>query len=262
VNGLPETISVSQITLYLTCSLKYQFQYIDRLPRLTKSANMVFGGAVHAALEWLFKERKRGRKPPLDEVLRVFESDWYAQASSETIVGIGDEPEEKLLLKGKELLALYYHEASAIEVRESELHFQLPLVNPETGEVLTVPLRGVIDLVQADGTVTEFKNAKKGLAIETLPDNLQLTAYHYAYQTLFGTPPKDMTLVQFVRTKSPKIETHITGREPQDVARFFHIAQAVRRGIEASVFVPNRGCWMCFDCEYQADCLEWAGSAA
>ena len=75
----PESLSPSQINLYLTCSLKYRFQYIDRLPKLTHSANLVFGGAIHAALEWLHKERKKGKPPPLDEILRVFEADWNAQ---------------------------------------------------------------------------------------------------------------------------------------------------------------------------------------
>ena len=75
----PEAISVSQIMLYLSCSLKYRFQYIDRLPRLSKPSPLAFGSSVHAALEWLHKERKAGRQPTLDQLLRVFEADWYAQ---------------------------------------------------------------------------------------------------------------------------------------------------------------------------------------
>ena len=260
MNALPETISVSQITLYLTCSLKYQFQYVDKLPRLIKGSNMAFGGAVHAALEWLHKELKRGRTPPLDEVLRVFEGDWYAQGEIDLS---GDEDADKLLLKGKELLSLYYHgDAASLHVKDSELYFTLPLVHPETGEVLSVPLKGVIDLIESDGSITEFKTAKKSLDLAALPDHLQLTAYHYAYETLFGKPPKSLKFVQFVRTKHPTLQPYETGREPRDVARFFAIAQQVRKGIEAGIFVPNRGCWMCSDCEYQADCLEWSGTEA
>ena len=50
----PEAISVSQINLYRTCSLKYRFQYIDQLPRLVRAAGLVFGSAVHKALEWFY----------------------------------------------------------------------------------------------------------------------------------------------------------------------------------------------------------------
>lgn len=254
---LPDSISVSQITLYLTCSLKYQFQYVDRLPRLTKPSNLAFGSAMHAALQWLHRELKKGRRPPLDEVYRVFEGDWYAQRDSVTFDE--NDPEEKLLVKGKELLALYYHDRVPM-VGEAEFGFTLPLVSPGTGEALDVPLRGVIDLIEADGSIVEFKNAKKSLDVESLPDNLQLTAYHYAYETLFREPPKDLKLVQFVRTKKPSVQPHFTYRDKRDVERFFQIAKEVRKAIETGIFVPNRGCWMCADCEYQQDCYEWAGN--
>jgi putative RecB family exonuclease len=255
VTGLPDSISVSQINLYLTCPLKYQFQYIDRLPRLTKPSNMAFGGAMHAALEWLHKSLKRGKRPTLEEIHRIFEADFRAQ---ENVTYLNGDDPEQLLLKGKELLSLYYH-GSDVKVRDAELGFTLPLVHPKTGEVLPVPLKGVIDLVEEDGTIVEFKNAKRALDIESLPDNLQLTAYHYAYEMLFREPPRDLKLLQFVRTKQPKIETHITGRDTRDVERFFGIAKQVRRAIEAGIFVPNRGCWMCADCEFQPDCFEWSG---
>ena len=49
----PDTVSVSQLTLYLTCSLKYRFQYIDRLPRLVRSAPLALGSSMHAALACL-----------------------------------------------------------------------------------------------------------------------------------------------------------------------------------------------------------------
>src|SRR5947208_6041865 len=176
----PEAISVSQIVLYLSCSLKYRFQYIDRLPRLSKPSPLAFGSSVHAALEWLHKERKAGRQPTLDQLLRVFEADWYAQNLDRTGADT-DEPADTILLKGKELLALYFH-APAKPVREAELFFQVPLVHPRTGEVLPVPLRGVIDLIEEDDVLVELKTSQRRWSLADRPDNAQLTAYSYAYQ--------------------------------------------------------------------------------
>jgi putative RecB family exonuclease len=251
----PETISVSQINLYLTCSLKYRFQYIDRLPRPTIPENMVFGSAFHAAIEWLHKERKRGRTPPLDEVLRVFEADWNAQLVGQLPV----EDEAHLILKGKELLARYYHEAPE-KIRESELYFQLPLVNPATGEVLDLPLRGVIDLVQEDDTIDEFKTSKRKFPLDALPDNIQLTAYSYAFEKLFGRPPKELRLINFLKTKNPDIDVQVTWREARDYERLFYLGKEVVKGVRNGIFIPHRGCWMCSDCEYQEDCREWTGN--
>src|SRR5438094_7910565 len=107
----PEALSASSIQLYVNCSLKWRFQYLDRLPRLYTSANQAIGTSIHAALNWLNKEKKAGRIPPLAEVLQVFAADWYAQ----TEVAGGqevrfDEDKDRWLLaqKGRELLSQYY----------------------------------------------------------------------------------------------------------------------------------------------------------
>lgn len=254
----PETISVSQISLYRTCSLKYRFTYWDKLPGAHVSGNVVYGRAMAAALEWLHKARKRGRNPSCDEILRVFQADWHAQCLDHNIL-FEEDGGALLLIRGKELLARYYHLPTK-PVREAELFFHLPLVNPFTGEVLEVPLRGVMDCVYEDDTLDEFKASAKSWSLTDLPDNIQLTAYAYAFAKLFGKPPAELRLVNLVRTKTPKIETLMTDREPRDFERLFHLAKEVLKGIRSGVFIPNRGCWMCRDCEYDGDCREWTGN--
>jgi len=258
----PEALSASAIQLYLTCSLKYRFQHLDRLPRLFASANQAFGTAIHAALNWLHKERKQGRIPPLSEVLQVFEADWYAQTeiAGRVEVRFDDDGDRSLLLhKGKELLTQYYH-LPAGAVRDSEFYFTLPLVNPATGEVLDVPIRGVIDLVEQDDVIVEFKAPQKAPPMSELPDNIQVTTYAYAYAKLFGKPPREIRKVSLVRTKNPKIDTQVTGRDERDFERLFHLGREVLKGIRGGVFIPNRGCWLCSDCEYDQDCREWTGN--
>jgi putative RecB family exonuclease len=255
----PDHISVSQINLYRTCSLKYRFQYIDELPRLVRPAALLFGSAVHAALKWLHQARQAGAEPRLEDLLRIFEADWHAQCLDADILFPTGTPADQLLVKGKELLSAYFH-TPARPVQDAELAFQVPLVDPTTGEVLDVPLRGVMDLVEADGTLIEFKTSQRRWAVSDLPDNVQLTAYSYAYALLFGRPPTALHLVNLIRTRNPVIETHTTARDTRDYERLFHLGKEVRRGIRAGVFIPNRGCWLCKDCEYERDCHEWSGN--
>ena len=82
--------------------------------------------------------------------------------------------------------------------------FQIPLVNHETGEILDLPLRGVIDLIEADGALVEFKTPQRTPPADAIADNLQLTAYAYAYETLFGKPPAAIRLVNLSRPSSPR----------------------------------------------------------
>lgn len=255
----PEAVSASSIQLYLTCSLKWRFQYWDRLPRLATSSNQAVGTSIHAALNWLHKERKRGREVPLAEVLGVFEGDWYAQVSSGRVRFEDEDAPDRLVIKGKELLTQFYHRP-ADPVRDSEVRFSLPLVNPATGEVLDVPLRGFIDAVYEDGTIEEYKAPQKAPPLAELADNVQVTVYAYAYEKLYGQPSKEIRKVSLVRTKAPRIDVQVTGRDESDYIRLFALANEVLKGVRAGVFIPSRGCWLCNDCEYDQDCREWTGN--
>ena len=148
----------------------------------------------------------------------------------------------------------------AHEVRDSELRFSLLLVNPTTGEALDVPIRGVMDLVQADDVIVEFKAPQKAPPVTALPDDIQVSVYAYAYEKRFGKLPREIRKVALVRTKNPKIETQTTGREERDFERLFHLGREVVKGVRAGVFLPSRGCWLCNDCEYRQDCDEWTGN--
>jgi putative RecB family exonuclease len=254
-----EALSASSIQLYLGCSLKWRFVYVDRLPRQTVSANQAFGTAMHAALNWLHKEQKSGRMPPLAEVLQVFEADWYAQTETDGLqqVQFVDEADRSLLShKGKELLTQYYHVPHG-KVCDSEVRFTLPLVHAVTGEVLDVPLRGVIDLIEADDVIVEFKAPQKAPPLTDLPEAVQLTSYAYAYAKLFGRLPREIRKVSLVRTKSPRIDTQIGNREEGDFVRLFHLGREIVRGIRAGVFIPNRSSWLCGDCEFRGPCDRW-----
>jgi CRISPR/Cas system-associated exonuclease Cas4 (RecB family) len=257
----PEALSASAIQLYLTCSLKYRFQYVDRLPRLSISENQAFGISIDAALNWLHRARKEDRNPPLAEVLQVFAADWYAQTAAEgAIVRLDNGADaEALAYKGRELLTQYYH-LPAHGVRDIQLRFSLPLVHPATGEVLDVPIRGVMDLVETDDVIVEFKAPQKAPPLNALPDDIQVTTYAYAYEKLFGRLPKEIRRIALVRTKTPKIETQITGRDQRDLERLFNLGRELVKGVRADVFLPSRGCWLCNDCEYRQDCDEWTGN--
>jgi ATP-dependent helicase/DNAse subunit B len=57
-------LSFSAITTYRQCPLRYFFRYIAGLPEETASASLVFGGAIHRAIEHHFRELLAGNAPP------------------------------------------------------------------------------------------------------------------------------------------------------------------------------------------------------
>ena len=251
-------LSKSQISLYMECSLKYKFQYVDKLPRPFKSSGLVFGSVIHSSIEWLHKEKMRGNGVSLEKLFKILKADWYSQKLDTDIFYKNGETEDLLLLKGKEILNLYYSDPIKKPVA-AEYPFEVPVISQENGERLDIPLKGIIDLIEADDGIVEFKTAAKAMDKQSIANNLQLTIYAYAHQTLFQKKPKTLKIVNFVKNKTPKMEVLETKREQKDFQRLFYLTKKVLKGIRSQIFFPKYS-FLCKDCEYAVHCREWQGN--
>lgn len=253
-------ISISQINLYLRCSLKYRFQYLDKMPKVFKPSALAFGSAIHSSIEWLHKEKMQGKERTLEEVLSTFEVDWFSQTIETDIHYKERENEETLKETGQKILALYYqYERSNGKTTASECPFEVPIVNLRTGEVLDLSLQGFIDLIENGETIVEIKTSAHAMDLDTLNNHLQLTTYAYAFSQLFNQEPKELKVINLIKAKTPKIQVLTTKRNPQDYERFFYTAEEVISGIKAGVFIPNPS-FICKECEYAEECLKWRGN--
>jgi len=164
-------LSCSQMNLYLQCSLKYKFQYIDKFPKPFKPSGLTFGGSIHAALAWLHKQRMNEKDVSVDKLYRIFDADWYAQTLDTNIRYKNGETDTRLAIMAKEMLSLYFvrpHRKPA----GAEVPFTVPLVNTDTGEKLDVNLEGYIDLIE-EGAVTEFKTSSQTMNQSSLDNHLR-----------------------------------------------------------------------------------------
>lgn len=62
-------LSYSAVATYHGCPLRYYFRYVAGLPERTVSSSLVFGSAVHRAVEYHFNELLAGNEPPTLEAL-------------------------------------------------------------------------------------------------------------------------------------------------------------------------------------------------
>jgi len=255
----PRTISVSQVNAYLGCPLKYRFQYVDKIPRPWRVAAMAFGSSVHAAVEWFHRERLAGRSPDVTGVLKVFDADWYAQ-NVEPLVFSEKESKEALTEKGRAMLQLYVESCNGATPVAVEQFFELDLADPETGEVLDLRLRGVIDLVEEGEMLVDLKTAGRTLESGGLERHLQLSTYALAFFLLHGSIPK-LRLDMLLKTAKPRLERHPTTRSIEDLGWTARLIHEVAAAIQTEHFFPNPS-WRCCECEYFAHCQRWRGYEA
>jgi CRISPR/Cas system-associated exonuclease Cas4 (RecB family) len=249
------------LTCYLQCPLQYYFQYEKGLAwKLTPSA-VAFGSSVHNAVERIHNSLKDGSPMSETEAVSGFVSHWTDNVQKNDIQWKTPEESGEMLVKGQDLIGMYYNEVKDEKPTEVELQFRLPLIDPRTGLfVQSRDMVGKIDVIFTDDTIVEVKTYSRSPVQQEVDQNLQLTLYSWAYRMLYGRSEKGIKIINLVKTKDPKVMIIETERSERDHSWLIAIIYQVIRGIEQKLFYPNPiGGFGCFNCQYQEQCREPRG---
>jgi CRISPR/Cas system-associated exonuclease Cas4 (RecB family) len=155
------------------------------------------------------------------------------------------------------MLQLYAESVNGVRPVAVEQPFELDLADPETGELLEVRLRGIIDLVEEGETLVDLKTAGRTLESGGLERHLQLSTYALAFFLLHGSIPR-LRLDMLLKTTKPRLERHEASRTIEDLGWTARLIQQVALAIQTEHFFPNPS-WRCSECEYFAHCQRWRG---
>jgi len=262
------SISYSQIFVYLSCSLKFKFMYVEKRPHERLSAALPFGSAIHASIARFYRSLKdNGSIEPLPVLQELFEDGFRMDLDRAEIPVLykKEAPDrESLINMGKSLLKTFHEsvDIQGMEIADVELPLTANLYT-ETGQATEFKLIGIVDLLlrnQAGELIAvENKTAAKPKSQSTVDDDLQFTSYSYllaANKFVFATSPVHCRMDVLRKLKNPKLEFYETVRTAQDRKRFAKIANAVLVGIENKVFIPTKS-YFCSDCQFIKACESW-----
>ncbi len=244
---MPSHLSYSQLALYLECPLKYKLRYLaeggygdEKVP-----AALVFGSAIHKALAWFYTTAMEGEPFSLFGLLEAFAAAWKTEAERQEILFEEGEDFEALLALGQEMLRVFARSAHPMRVIAVEVPFEFKLEHPKTGEESSVPIRGVIDLIEEDesGTlwVVDHKTAGRAYSEQQIAGDLQMLIYAAAVKQLDVVEGREvmLRLDVLLKKKHPELLRYPMYRDDHDVARLFEIVEGVWRAIEAEAFYPR-----------------------
>jgi len=262
------SISYSQIFVYLSCSLKFKFMYVEKRPHERLSAALPFGSAIHASIARFYRSLKdNGSIEPLPVLQELFEDGFRMDLDRAEIPVLykKEAPDrESLINMGKSLLKTFHEsvDIQGMEIADVELPLTANLYT-ETGQATEFKLIGIVDLLlrnmESELIVVENKTASKPKSQTTVDEDLQFTSYSYllaANKFVFPTAPVHCRMDVLRKLKSPKLEFYETVRTAQDRKRFAKIANAVLAGIENRVFIPTKS-YFCSDCQFIKACESW-----
>lgn len=235
----PSALSHSRVNRYLTCPEQYRLHYIENLRLRIPRANLVFGQVIHQSLAGLFLRT--------EDPLKHFGDTWSMVEKVALTYGERDSW-AKLKDSGRGMLEKFVSEEfpKIGDISGVEQPFELTI----TG--LDVPLVGIIDLqaaVQGLRTIVDFKTAAATYEPHEAAMSDQLTTY-----SLAAPGAEQLALCVLVKTKTPRVEWHLTKRPPEHVREYLAKLGFVAREIRAHRFYKRHGMW-CSWCDFLPVCL-------
>ena len=241
--------SYSTFNTYLTCPLKYRFQYIDCAPVERTGSCFPFGRAFHAALS---DRARQGVTLTEAEVKECFAD--YLKIETEAADNLQYKEGENfdtLLACGSKMLEValadWNDDYSVKSVAEG-----FSVIVPG----LSKPLIGEFDMVVVDGeadTIVDWKTSSSKWAMGKADRSLQCSAFCYAYKQLYGKSPVFRFEV-YTKTKTPGHNSYYTLRTNDELHRFEFTVRELERSIQAGHFYPNDSALTCGDCPYRERC--------
>lgn len=174
-------VSASKLKLWQECPKMYEMRYV-RGEEQKPNVWALVGSGAHKAIETYYKT---GRP-----ILATY-AEWIAEhVTSAAVEGIEYAPN---LIAGiqnglKNFDTTLYDPLEVDGVPQLEKRFRLPYPDAEN-PICTI--EGFIDCVTAT-QVVDYKTGKDTPSIKAVERDLQFIIYHWAYERLYGVPPKEI----------------------------------------------------------------------
>lgn len=258
--GIDSYISASRLSLWLKCPLAWRLRYRDGI-RTPTSPSLFLGKMAHFGLELAYRHRQLGVQLDVEQVTGKMLEGWARLCDEENMTFDSADDEQALRQQACELVKAYLAHAPTDEKPLAvEVALEAPLVDPDTGEDLGMPLVGIVDLVldyEGGPLIVDFKTAARSSEPMQIATEIQLTSYAYLLRHHNQWAESGLEIRSLIKTKSPKVEFH--PYPPRTDAHFRRLFAVVREYLDALDkgrwnYRPGFGCAMC---DYRRECQDW-----
>jgi DNA helicase-2/ATP-dependent DNA helicase PcrA len=233
------SLSASDLSLYLTCPLKYKFARVFGIPQ-EPTINQRFGILFHNVLERFHKEPPADESEGLRVLNRLFEQGWRR-------TGFGSSDDElQFRDRAREALRLYWERERRAEGEPVWLEKKFDF------KVGDHHVRGRVDRVDrlpdGDYELIDYKTGERKSS-EELADDLQLALYRMAAREAWGIEAATGSYYYVLDGDKVPAPT-----KPDDAERVERTVLQVGEGILSQDFEPRPSPKVCSWCDYRLIC--------
>jgi DNA helicase II / ATP-dependent DNA helicase PcrA len=233
------SLSASDLSLYLTCPLKYKFARVFGIPQ-EPTINQRFGILFHNVLERFHKDPPEDEADGLRVLNRLFEAGWRR-------TGFGSSDDElQFRDRAREALRLYWERERLSEGEPVWLEKKFDF------KVGDHHVRGRVDRVDrlpdGDYELIDYKTGERK-SEEDLDSDLQLALYRMAAREAWGIEASTGSYYYVLDAEKVAAPT-----KPDDAERVERTVLQVGEGILSQDFEPRPSPTVCSWCDYRLIC--------
>lgn len=254
-----EIYSHSRLSTFEQCPFKFKLRYVDKIkPDIEESIESHLGKAVHASLEWLYKEvTKKLNVPSIDEVISYYANEWQKTFNPETRIVRKNMTDKDYFNKGVEFLLNYYMKHKPFKDGTLEVEKKIAIDLDEEGKY---KIRGFIDrlvynLKERRYEVHDYKTANMLPTQEKMDQDRQLALYSIAIKDLYGYD-KEVILIWHYLAHNTKIVSRRTNDQLYQLKR--ETIELIKQAENATDY-PTYISKLCDWCEYKTMCPAFGG---
>lgn len=242
-------LSYSSLDTYQTCSLKYKYREIDKIPE-EKSKEAVFGTLIHSAMKFIHEPALI--PPTVEQAIDFFGKNWKGDLFENEL------EERAAFVQGVEMIQRYYETNRVAETNPIALEsrFSIEIGTEETGKHVIAGIIDRIDRTKDGYEIIDYKTTKKMPSQDKVDNDLQLSIYLRAFLERY---PKEwerldkITVSLYFLKHGVKLSSTRTKEQLQALDETF---LTVIRAIENQEFSPTLSP-LCDWCSFQKICPLW-----
>jgi len=243
-------ISYSQINTYQSCPRKYYYAYIEERD-VPLNDKILLGVAFHSTLEEFFNKKIENKSVKKVSLIKTFRNQFEILCKGNEVIWSGSR--EDVEARGIRFVDYFMvHLAPVLNPLMVEKELQVEM------DELGVTLKGIIDLVEKDYTITDFKTTSSKWSNSRMKrSHLQMVIYRYLFEKSFGTTNPELKLKILYSSNKSKIGHQEVVLKSVDVnlEKMIQIIQYVVDNIQKEIFFRNES-YFCGFCDFRSICFQ------
>ncbi len=256
-------LSYSALSTYQRCPLRYYFQYVVQLLPAYKASSLIFGGALHTAIEHYYRQILSGAEPPgVVNLTTPFDQAWRDEQTLPIRYGKG-ESAQSLRTLATNMLTVFLNsdvrhvDGTILGIEEEFRRSVIPDCPDLLGRIDLLTLqRDVLHIIDFKSSRSRWGNSQ---IAEALPQMHMYATLLQPTARALGVRQIQLEWIVLTKTKQPAITRHTVTADARQVHRTLAVVRCLWDAIQAGHFYPAPSTQKCTTCPYAETCRAWEG---